>query len=154
MKTYLIRERDHNGQIVHLETLKDVDFEIDDKYLDEKFGPGYYSILIAVKGKAGLQHYDDWVISPKFLGEAKHFRKKPSEDDIKNAFNINVGTFYITKQTKAQLWQFTETEGVQTADEMSIFNKAQDALPAISGYMVYQIDENIIKEKRRGKSST
>lgn len=154
MKTYLIRERDHGGQIVHIETLKDVDFEIDDKYLEENYGPGYYSILIAVKGKAGLQHFGDWVITPDFI-DSKHFKSKPKDDDVKKAFNTEIGTFYITKQTKAQLWQFTENEGVQTADEMSIFNKAQDALPAISGYMVYQIDESKIKEKRRrGKSST
>lgn len=154
MKTYLIRERDHGGQIVHIETLKDADFEIDDKYLEDNYGPGYYSILIAVKGKAGLQHYDDFVITPDII-RSEHFRTKPKDKDIKERFGTNLGTFYITKQTKTQLWQFTENEGVQTTEEMSIFNKAQDALPAISGYMVYQIDESKIKKKkRRGRNST
>jgi hypothetical protein len=56
MTKYLIRRRNAWGQYVHLATW---DYDYGDNSIEQQFGPGEYSILIAEEGVVGLHKLRD-----------------------------------------------------------------------------------------------
>ncbi|MCL5067148.1 MAG: hypothetical protein M1368_02190 [Thaumarchaeota archaeon] len=99
MPKYLLRRRNVWGQFVHLDTLP---YDPGDYAIEQQYGPGEYSILVAQEGIVGLQKLRDVSIQWK-VDYVAWSSTKPTLDEIREKYGV--GNYFVLSNCQSTPFQ-------------------------------------------------